>query len=217
MMKRIVKDPEVRKREIIDTAERLFMAKGFEQTAISEIVHEINISQGTFYYYFDSKEDVLIAVLEKEVADMERDLIRIADQNDLDEAVKLNTMINRFISITASGKKILSYIHQGKNSTLQKKLMNARPFHKIAPIMGEVISDGAEKGRFNTARPIETSYLLIILLASVLHMIFLPKTSGRMRDSEKEGMIFRENMRLALEDLLSRTLEASDYKFSLQI
>jgi hypothetical protein len=148
---------------------------------------------------------------------MERDLIRIADQNDLDEAVKLNTMINRFISITASGKKILSYIHQGKNSTLQKKLMNARPFHKIAPIMGEVISDGAEKGRFNTARPIETSYLLIILLASVLHMIFLPKTSGRMRDSEKEGMIFRENMRLALEDLLSRTLEASDYKFSLQI
>jgi len=216
-MKRIVKDPEVRKRELIDTAERLFTAKGFEQTAISDIVHEINISQGTFYYYFDSKEDVFIAVLEKEVADMERDLIRIADQNDLDEAAKLNAMINRFISITASGKKILSYIHQGKNSTLQKKLMKVRPFHKIAPIMGEVISNGVEKGRFNTARPIETSYLLVILLASVLHMVFLPKTSGKLRESEKEGLIFRENMRLALEDLLGRMLGVSDYEFLLQI
>ena len=193
------------------------MAKGFEQTAISDIVHEINISQGTFDYYFDSKEDVLIAVLEKEVADMEKDLIQIADQNDLDEAIKLNTMINRFISITASGKKILSYIHQEKNSTLQKKLMNARPFHKIAPIMGKVILNGVEKGRFNTARPIETSYLLIILLASVLHIIFLPKTLGRSRESEKEGTIFRENMRLALEDLLGRTLGVSDYEFLLQI
>ena len=37
-MGRIIKDPEERRKELIDTAERLFIAEGYDQTAISDIV-----------------------------------------------------------------------------------------------------------------------------------------------------------------------------------
>ncbi|MDM7911474.1 MAG: helix-turn-helix domain-containing protein, partial [Methanotrichaceae archaeon] len=117
-MGRIVKDPEERRRELIDTAERLFITKGYAQTAISDIVNEVKVSQGAFYYYFDSKEDVLVAAMEREIAIMENDFCQIANRNDLDEAVKLNFMINRFISITASGKKLMGYIHEGMPSLI---------------------------------------------------------------------------------------------------
>lgn len=46
MVKRVVKDPEERRKELIDTAERLFITAGYDQTAISDIVREINISRG---------------------------------------------------------------------------------------------------------------------------------------------------------------------------
>ncbi len=216
-MKRIVKDPEERRKELIDAAERLFMTVGYDQTAISDIVREVSVSQGAFYYYFDSKEDVLVALLDKNIAIMESALRQIADRSDLDEAVKLNAMINQFISITASGKKTLGYIHQEKNARLRSKLMKIRPFSRVAPIMAEVISKGTEKGRFNVARPLETSHLLLMLLASIIHVFNMPDAVRGLKDAEKGGKEYRENMRIALEDLLGRVLGVSDYKFILQI
>lgn len=60
---RIVKDPEERRQEIIDTAKRLFITKGYEKTSINDILKSVGIAKGTFYYYFASKEDVLEAMV----------------------------------------------------------------------------------------------------------------------------------------------------------
>lgn len=216
-MKRIVKDPEERRKELIDTAERLFITNGYDQTAVCDIMKKVNLSQGAFYYYFESKEDVLVAILEKNVAVMESALRQTADRIDLDEAVKLNTMFNQFISVTISGKKIHNYIHQEMNATLHKKLIKIKLSARIAQIMAEVISKGMEKGRFNVAHPLETSYLLIMLLASALRVFNLFETNDELKDNEQAGKQYRENIRIALEDLLGRTLGVSDYRFFLQI
>jgi len=50
-MPRKTKPPEERKVELIDAAERLFSAKGYDETAVSDIVRDLNIAQGTFWYY----------------------------------------------------------------------------------------------------------------------------------------------------------------------
>ena len=47
---RITKNPEERRKELIDIAERLFIKKGYEQTAVSDIVKKAKVAQGTFYY-----------------------------------------------------------------------------------------------------------------------------------------------------------------------
>jgi len=216
-MKRIVKDPEERRKELIDTAERLFITNGYDQTAVCDIMKEVKLSQGAFYYYFESKEDVLVAILGKNVAVMESALRQTANRTDLDEAVKLNTMFNQFISVTISGKKIHNYIHQEMNATLHKKLIKIKLSARIAQIMAEVISKGMEKGRFNVAHPLETSYLLIMLLASALRVFNLFETNDELKDNEPAGKQYRENIRIALEDLLGRALGVSDYRFFLQI
>jgi AcrR family transcriptional regulator len=215
-MKRIVKDPKERRRELIDAAERLFINAGYEQTAISDIVKDLNISQGAFYYYFDGKEDVLVAVLEKQISIMECDFVQIANRTDLDPAVQLNSMINRFISLNASGRRIMAYIHQEKNATLHRKIMSTRPLERIAPMMADVICKGRDLGRFHVAHPLGTSYLLLMLVASALHFIYQPW----LRDPEDAGNAdgeFQVHMRMALEDLLGRMLGVSDYRFILQI
>lgn len=215
-MRRITKDPEERRKELIDAAERLFISAGYDQTAISDIVREVNVSQGAFYYYFDSKEAVLMAVMEKEIAAMEADLIRIAQEAEMNEAVKLNSMINWFIRPNDPGKKILGYIHEIKSKEIHENHRRKRPFSEIAPVMAEVIALGVEKGRFSVDHPLETSYLLLMLLGPVLHVFYGPMTPGESKDqTSDEG--FRENMRSSLEDLLERTLGVSDYRFNLQL
>ena len=216
-MTRIVKDPEERRKELIDKAEQLFITKGYDQTAVSDIVKEVNLSQGAFYYYFESKEDVLVAILEKNVAIMEIALRQTAERTDLDEAVKLNAMFNQLISATVSGKKIHNYIHQEMNAALHKKLIKIRFSGRIAQIIAEVISKGTEKGRFNVSRPLETSYILVMLLASAFRVFNLFEIGDEMKDTEQTGRQQHENVRISLEDLLGRALGVSDYRFFLQI
>lgn len=211
-MKRIVKDPEERKKELVEASERLFITVGYEQTAVSDIVGEVNVSQGAFYYYFKSKEDVLVAVLEKNLSEMEVDFRQIADRGDLEEAVKLNYMFNRFLSKGISRKKILGFIHQSKNANLHSKMAKMRPFSKVSPIVAEVISKGIERGRFSVGHPMETSLLLLMLLGSFQFML----DQCEANDGDKfEG--HRENLRMALEEHLARVLGLNDYRFFLQI
>lgn len=48
-----------RRRELVATAKRLFLERGFAQTSVSAIVREAGVAQGTFYLYFKSKQALL--------------------------------------------------------------------------------------------------------------------------------------------------------------
>ena len=67
-MARITKDPHVRMAEILDATEELFYTRGYHETAISDIVKSIGVAQGTFYYYFKSKEAVLEALINRQIS-----------------------------------------------------------------------------------------------------------------------------------------------------
>ena len=60
---RIIKEHSERKAEIIATAESLFLAKGYANSTINDILVALNIAKGTFYHYFASKEALLDAVI----------------------------------------------------------------------------------------------------------------------------------------------------------
>lgn len=52
-----------RKQQVLITAKQLFVQNGFMSTTIQDILVEANISKGTFYNYFSSKNECLIAIL----------------------------------------------------------------------------------------------------------------------------------------------------------
>jgi len=51
-----------RKQHVIDAARQLFIDKGFQATSIQDILNYSGISKGTFYNYFSSKNELLIAL-----------------------------------------------------------------------------------------------------------------------------------------------------------
>lgn len=50
------------KDQIIATSIKLFDENGFTETSIQDIVNEIGVTKGTFYYYFQSKQDLLYMI-----------------------------------------------------------------------------------------------------------------------------------------------------------
>lgn len=54
-----------RRAHLYETAKHLFETKGYDNTSVDQIVSAAGVAKGTFYYYFESKEDILQAMLEE--------------------------------------------------------------------------------------------------------------------------------------------------------
>ena len=83
---------EIRER-IIDTAWKLFHEKGFSETTINDIIREAEISKGTFYYYFRSKDnmlDTLSVILDAEYERLAAEIPE--DMDSFDKLLKSNML-----------------------------------------------------------------------------------------------------------------------------
>src|SRR4051812_2151021 len=52
------------RQKIVHTAMRLFHDQGFHATSMADLLQKAEVGSGSFYHFFDSKEAVLLAVLD---------------------------------------------------------------------------------------------------------------------------------------------------------
>ena len=71
-MVRITQAPAPTKKKLLDAAERLMLAKGFAATTLENICEAAGVTKGSFFHYFDSKDQMGREVLERFCASGER-------------------------------------------------------------------------------------------------------------------------------------------------
>ena len=164
---RTIKDGEVRRREILDTARELFVSKGYDQTSVNDILRIVNIAKGTFYYYFASKEEVL----EKIILDIvEKGAIK-AKKILEDQSIPLVSRIMMAIMAQApefEGSNVIAEeIHKVENAKLERLYLKSM-LHRMVPILEVPVLEGIEQGIFHVEYPKECIESILLLG----HMMF---------------------------------------------
>jgi AcrR family transcriptional regulator len=160
---RITKDPEVRRKELIVAAGTLFKEKGCEQTSISDIVKKVGVAQGTFYYYFESKDAVLDAVLDSYLKDqLEPAARRITENSSLDAMQKLQQVINTSLIIQSGERNLIEFLHSDKNLASHQKYMQ-KIRRTFIPIITNLVEEGIDEGIFKVKYPVETVELMLVM------------------------------------------------------
>lgn len=59
-------DDNAKRRQIIDGARRIFLARGFDAASMADIAKEASVSKGTLYVYFKNKEELFGAIVQQE-------------------------------------------------------------------------------------------------------------------------------------------------------
>lgn len=107
-----------RKRFVLEQALALFVEKGIQKTSITDIIEQANISKGTFYNYFLSKQDCIGQILEQvryETYLLRTQMMIGKDLNDLDvlaEQITALGKLNKERGLTVLLEEIL---HSGDN------------------------------------------------------------------------------------------------------
>jgi len=164
---RVTKDPEIRRKELMDVAEELFLENGYEETAVSHIVKKAGVAQGTFYYYFKSKEAILDAITDKYLDILIENMENIADQENLNSIEKLMAIFEFTSSFTGDRKGIMDFIEGGRCAHLQIKF-NERMSSGTIESTARVIQQGIEEGVFNTEYLEEAARAYIGVTALIL-------------------------------------------------
>ncbi len=143
------KPTEERRKEIVEAARQLFLARGYEATSTSDIMNAVGIAKGTLYYHFASKEEILDALLDEMTDEMEKAARPFGKGCGLPVP---DRMIGVIRALHIGDGRIVDALHLPQNALFHQK-SHALTIEKIAPVMLEIVEDGIRQGLFRTDYP----------------------------------------------------------------
>lgn len=96
-----------RREEIIDACEKLYKEVGFKNVNIKLIGENISFSRTSIYNYFETKEEIFLALVEREYLNWNKDLMKICDNN---KKLLMDEFIEKIVKSLAKRKILLKLI-----------------------------------------------------------------------------------------------------------
>ena len=178
---RDVKDPEIRRAEIMDAAMLLFMEKGYANTTTQDIVDKVNISRGLLYYHFKNKEDILYYLVERYSEKLLRDIHVIVNDDDKTAIEKIRAFIDATIistdNVSAEGTELQKTVDLKENRYMLDKLSH-KLIEKLTIYFERIINQGISEKVFSVKYPSETAEFLMTAYVFVSNNIGI-KTSKK--------------------------------------
>ncbi|NMA11761.1 MAG: TetR/AcrR family transcriptional regulator [Chloroflexi bacterium] len=158
---RVVKPADERKNEILDVAEQLFIEKGFDNASTNDIINKIGIARGTLYYHFESKEEILDAIVER----MRRKKIAQAAAIIADREIPLlERLTGSVLALNVDsgvGVEVLAQMHKPQNALLHQKMQES-VINGVVPLFTKLIEEGNTIGIFDTKYPEDAAEMIVI-------------------------------------------------------
>jgi Transcriptional regulator len=198
---RDVKEPKVRRAEIMEATLFLFMKKGYMHTTTQDIIDKVKISRGLLYYHFKNKEDILYCLVERYSEPLLRNLSAIS----YDKKKSAIEKVRSFIEVTLVSPEAVTseMVELQKNVDLeQNRYMMDRFSHnfieKVTVYFAGIIEQGVLEKVFYVEYPMETAHFLMTGYVFTSNNMNVPHD-----DIEKA-----DNYLKAFKLLLARTLGA---------
>jgi TetR/AcrR family transcriptional regulator, cholesterol catabolism regulator len=127
---------------------QLFEKKGFKETSIQDIVDSIGVTKGTFYYYFSSKEELLMDIHLGYINYLLEQQSKILEDNKSckDKLFDIVYMLIKNIKIQGSAAKI--FFREMKNLNEERLALIVPKRDEFRLNVEKLLNEGIEKGEF---------------------------------------------------------------------
>ncbi|MGX7927214.1 TetR/AcrR family transcriptional regulator [Tsuneonella sp. HG094] len=155
-------EEKTRADDFVKSASALFAKRGFDRTSVREIAQALGVASGTLFYHFESKEDLLEAIINKGIADGYQRASEALADTPLGPLSRLLALASSHIEVVHGE---LRHVHQvwirewGRLSPKAQERMRPTA-HKYRDLLDSVLVEVQQAGYLKTD-PTMTRHLML--------------------------------------------------------
>ena len=177
------------RQKILNAASSLFERKSFSDTSIADIMKAANLGVGTFYNYFESKEELLLTLL-KNLAEKLDSAVEEGKASNLSSIQLLELACKVLSKLLAENRFVLPlFLSASEHSDKPEMLPTRKYTPTFKPTFEIIIKQGQANGEIRTDVPAD-------LIAEMFHSIYQAASFSKL------NIPFRENIELKVRLLI---------------
>ncbi len=197
-----------RRNSILNAARELFYRKGYQTTTMEEIAEKAELSKGTLYLYFQSKDELYISTIEEGFYELEEKLLR-ATKGKRNVEQKIRAIYYAFIKHCLENPEyfritqyfLSGYAHDNISPQLQKRINDLSI--KLLTYGSKAIQEGVDSGLFK--KDIDPFDLSVIGWRLATGLLDLALVDGLGEGMETGQRLFEEAITLMIEGAKRRS------------
>jgi AcrR family transcriptional regulator len=138
------------KDELIEVAGKLFHQKGYSKTSVQDIVDAVGVTKGSFYYYFQGKEELLFLIHDEYINRILQVARAVESDPGLSSSEKLKAIVFDIVSSIGKGfapnaKVFFQEIKHLKPEHMKVTKTNRREYQNLVT---NIVYNGIQSGEF---------------------------------------------------------------------
>lgn len=152
------------KARIAQVARREFARRGFDATSIRQIVAEARVTKPVLYYYFKSKGDLFLSLLQEAIAPLCDEVERIAsgDGAPRDRMAEIIAAVLRFVEKRPDEFRLLHRAVERREREVQ--VLAQKYFRRNFQAISGVLQEGVDRGDFRSLNVPQATFSVIAIL-----------------------------------------------------
>jgi AcrR family transcriptional regulator len=174
----------VKREAFVDVGLRLMQARGYEQMSIQDVLDEVGASRGAFYHYFDSKQQLLGAMVDRIADQALESLAPVVEDPALAAIPKFEHFFGGIARWKTDRKALmleLIKVWRSDDNAVVRDRLRHTTVDRIAPMLSRIIEQGVAEEVFGVDSPEDTARILMTLMngfQDVATDIFIARQAG---------------------------------------
>ncbi|QWK19441.1 MAG: TetR/AcrR family transcriptional regulator [Hydrogenobacter thermophilus] len=169
------------KERLLNSAKKLFSKKGYYETRVSDIVADAGLSQGAFYLYFKSKEDIFKSLV-KNMSDKVLKLLKeyASKEDNVEEIIKNSTL--DFFRVMYEEKPIAYiFLFQLVGTNEEFRNLYFEKTKKVRELLNLIVEKGVRSGIFSY-RNTENIVNILMGYVKIVYLEYLLRTDAPLEE-----------------------------------
>ncbi len=176
-MARIVNEKEhnIKRNQILDCALTLINSKGYVQMTIEDILASLQISRGALYHYFNSKQAILEAIVDRMGEQAEQTILPIVQDQNQSALQKFHNYFEASVRWKNMQREsvinVMRMWYVDENILVRHKL-TSETMRRTPKLIEPIIRQGIEEKVFTTSFPEQAAEIIVGITLSLADSIF---------------------------------------------
>lgn len=173
-----------RREDLVDAAVEAFAARGVAGTSVDDIVRAAGVAKGTFYLYFETRDDVVTAVAERLVEAVGRSMDEALGATGRTAADRLRGIAGAMAQVGAAPheRDLIATIHRPENAAIHDRL-TAAISARLVPAVAGAIADGIRDGEFAAQDPRQAAAFVLACFTALHDLVGEPADLSAVAES----------------------------------